>query len=420
MLDDYAKGTSRPVYEGGKVEPELLRPARWDLMPSDRYMWGAVQTVRGCPKHCSFCSVWKTDGQRPRQRVSDAVVREIVELRRRGFRFVALADDNFYPVTLTDLAMAQRRADKTQYETLRALRAERFELMARLAQLPDDMVFYTQITMEAAEDPEFLDAMSRARIKGALVGVEAVTPEGLKDVHKNFNDAGEQLVDRLRAFRRSRRPRARVVHLRSAERPGRHVRRDGRRSPSAPTSRFAQFLMLTPFPGTTDFARVGTDDGDRPDAHRRAAADASLADSAGAPPEGLHAASPDVVRRDPPRHAGGLGSLLQLVEYLAAVALRRVAEVAAGVRALLEALPSDVRQYRYCHRQRPRRPIDPLGAVDCQALPQAVYRVAHAEPGDPGLSGRPRDHVYSELVEETEPALKRLAFHRLRPRPQSV
>ena len=69
-------------------------------MPPDRYMWASVQTVRGCPKHCSFCSVWKTDGQRPRQRASDVVVQEIVELRRRGFRFIALADDNFYPVTL--------------------------------------------------------------------------------------------------------------------------------------------------------------------------------------------------------------------------------------------------------------------------------------------------------------------------------
>ena len=64
------------------------------------------------------------------------------------------------------------------------------------------MVFFTQITMEAADDPEFLDAMAKARIKGALVGVEAVTPEGLKDVHKGFNSAGDQLVDRLRAFKR--------------------------------------------------------------------------------------------------------------------------------------------------------------------------------------------------------------------------
>ncbi len=33
--------------------------------------------------------------------------------------------------------------------------------MERLAKLPDDMVFFTQITMEAAEDPAFLDAMRR-------------------------------------------------------------------------------------------------------------------------------------------------------------------------------------------------------------------------------------------------------------------
>jgi len=179
VIDDLAAGRSQMVYEGGRVEPEDLLPARWDLMPSDRYMWASVQTVRGCPKHCSFCSVWKTDGQRPRQRGSDGVIEEIVELRRRGFRFIALADDNFYPVTLTDLQMAARRSDQAQFHSLSAIRAERFALMRRLAELPADMVFFTQITMEAAEDPEFLDAMKKARIKGALVGVESVTPEGL-------------------------------------------------------------------------------------------------------------------------------------------------------------------------------------------------------------------------------------------------
>ena len=64
---------------------------------------GLVQTIRGCPKHCSFCSVWRTDGQRPRQRGSDIIVEEIVQLRRMGFRLITLADDNFYPVTLADL-----------------------------------------------------------------------------------------------------------------------------------------------------------------------------------------------------------------------------------------------------------------------------------------------------------------------------
>ena len=262
VLEDAARGTLKPVYEAGRVPAEHFVSARWDLLPEGRYMWGSVQTVRGCPKHCSFCSVWRTDGQTPRQRSTDVVIDEILELRRRGFRFVALADDNFYPVTLTDLAQAERQHNKARLEQLQALRAERFELMDQLAQLPSDMVFFTQITMEAAEDPAFLTAMRRANIKGALVGVEAVTPEGLKDVFKGFNDVGEALVQRLRTFREhgvfvlgsfifglpSDRAATFAATADIADRAG---------------LAFAQFVMLTPYPGTIDFAawekRLGAD-----------------------------------------------------------------------------------------------------------------------------------------------------------------
>src|SRR6185436_9814237 len=127
---------------------------------------------------------------------------EIVQLRRMGYRFIALADDNFYPVTLTDIANAEKQGNLNRLAELRGLRADRFEFMERLAELPPDTILFTQITMEAAEDTAFLDAMRKARIKGALVGVEAVTPEGLKDVYKGFNDVGEELVERLRTFRR--------------------------------------------------------------------------------------------------------------------------------------------------------------------------------------------------------------------------
>jgi radical SAM superfamily enzyme YgiQ (UPF0313 family) len=184
-LHDCAGVGPRRLYESGRIGAEQFLPARWDLLPPNRYMWASVQTVRGCPKHCSFCSVWRTDGQKPRQRNVEMAIEEIVELRRRGFRFLALADDNFYPVTLTDLQLAERQNNIARLEELRSIRKERFELMAQLSQLPSDTVFFTQITMEAAEDTDFLDAMRRARIRGALVGVEAVTPEGLKAVYKD-------------------------------------------------------------------------------------------------------------------------------------------------------------------------------------------------------------------------------------------
>ncbi|HEY7617899.1 MAG TPA: radical SAM protein, partial [Terriglobales bacterium] len=81
VLADCARGMPQKIYEGGRISADRFLPARWDLLPEGKYMWASVQTVRGCPKHCSFCSVWRTDGQQPRQRSADTVIPEIVNLR---------------------------------------------------------------------------------------------------------------------------------------------------------------------------------------------------------------------------------------------------------------------------------------------------------------------------------------------------
>ena len=373
VLADAARGTLNRVYEAGRVDADRFVAARWELLPQGRYMWGSVQTVRGCPKHCSFCSVWRTDGQKPRQRRVGAVIDEIVELRRRGFRFIALADDNFYPATVADLAMAERQGNAARLEQLQALRAERFELMDRLAHLPPDMVFFTQITMEAAEDAAFLDAMRRANIKGALVGVEAVTPEGLKDVYKGFNDVGEALVTRLRTFRDH------GVHVLGSFIFGLPSDRPSTFEATADIAdragvAFAQFVMLTPYPGTVDFQTWEKSLGSNAPRIEGIPVTRHWLIPQARRPKVYMPAPGDEPGRNPNQDSSGLGSVLQPAADLGAISLHADAAGATGVRAHFEIVPADVRKHRHCHRQRTSESSESLRAPHHQTVSPPVCR----------------------------------------------
>jgi hypothetical protein len=291
----------------------------------------------------------------------DAVVNEIVELRRLGFRFIALADDNFYPVPLSDLAAARRRADPTRLHELEALRQERFELMERLAALPDDLIFYTQITMEAAEDPEFLTAMRRAHIRGALVGVESVTPEGLKDIYKGFNLSGDELVTRLREFRRH------DIHVLGSFIFGLPSDREQTFDTTLELAKrakltFAQFVLLTPFPGTVDFEKWARTQDDTPKI------------------DGVSVTQHWLIPEHRRPKIFSVGSLLRMGAGVVALGGRVVAPLSARVRARVQAVPADVRQHGHCDRQRARRAIGHLGQMDRPRVPALVHGPADATP----------------------------------------
>ena len=352
-------------------------------------MWASVQTIRGCPKHCSFCSVWRTDGQKPRQRHFQSVIDEIVTLRRLGFRFIALADDNFYPVTLTDLRLAREQNNFAKLEELTAIRAERFQLMEELANLPKDMVFFTQITMEAGEDGDYLDAMRNANIKGALVGVEAVTPEGLKAVFKDWNYSGEALAKQLQTFKQH------GVHVLGSFIFGLPTDRP---PPLTPPSRwrmkagvtFAQFVMMTPFPGTVDFGRWEKEQSQNPT-------------MVGGVPITRYWLIPTEVRPKmftphPTMSSDEIRERTQKVWdrfYNWRAIWERSActpnlQRASRLHVSLQALPSDVRGHRHLHRQRPPQKSQELGALDCPPLQKAVPGHAHAGAGVSTVGAGPR------------------------------
>jgi len=105
--------------------------------------------------------------------------------------------------------------------------------------------------------------MKKANIRGALVGVEAVTPEGLKAVFKDWNCSGDALAKRLQTFK------AHGVHVLGSfifglpsDKPETFDATVEMAMKAGVT--FAQFVMMTPFPGTVDFGRWEKEQAENP------------------------------------------------------------------------------------------------------------------------------------------------------------
>jgi len=174
LLEDWAAGRLEQVYRN-ETYPSLERmpiPRRDLVRGSAYYLTNTVQTSRGCPYRCSFCSVHKFFGGRYRMRPVDDVMEEVQGLPRGGP--LIFVDDNIF-------GRRERAA----------------ALMERLA--PLGFEWFGQASMDTLQDDDFLSLAGRSGCRLLFVGFESLSEENLSDMNKPFNKPAQaaEIVERL-------------------------------------------------------------------------------------------------------------------------------------------------------------------------------------------------------------------------------
>ncbi len=164
VLEDARHGSLKRRYDGGFAEINNVPLARHDLLAAE-YAFGAIQTTRGCPLNCSFCSVTAFNGARYRQRPITDVVREFQSIREKR---VLVVDDNLIGTRPEHLARAK-------------------DLFRALAQANLRKEWIAQATINFADDEELLTLAAKAGCFGIFIGFESLSPEGLREIGKKFD-----------------------------------------------------------------------------------------------------------------------------------------------------------------------------------------------------------------------------------------
>jgi radical SAM superfamily enzyme YgiQ (UPF0313 family) len=164
VLEDARHGCLKRRYDGGLAEMNGAPFARHDLLTGG-YAFGAIQTTRGCPLNCSFCSVTRFNGAKYRQRPIADVVREF---RSISEKHVLVVDDNLIGTRPEHIARAKN-------------------LFRAMAQAKLRKKWIAQATINFADDEELLALAAKAGCSGVFIGFESAAPEGLLEIGKKFN-----------------------------------------------------------------------------------------------------------------------------------------------------------------------------------------------------------------------------------------
>jgi radical SAM superfamily enzyme YgiQ (UPF0313 family) len=164
LLNDLSAGNLRRRYDGAWLGGEQFLPPRRDLY-ADGYMFASIQTSRGCPLDCDFCSVTAHNGRRYRRRPVEQVLDELETISNEFLFFI---DDNIigYGTDSRQQALAL-----FQGMVERGLRKQ----------------WFCQASVNVADDQEVLEWAAQAGCRMIFLGIEAEDVDALTEVNKRLN-----------------------------------------------------------------------------------------------------------------------------------------------------------------------------------------------------------------------------------------
>jgi radical SAM superfamily enzyme YgiQ (UPF0313 family) len=181
FLSDWSAGRHARRYEQAqRTDMTHLPVPRHELMKMSDYAFGSVQFSRGCPFTCEFCDIIVTFGRKPRLKTSQQILAELDCLwREHGVTTVFIVDDNL---------IGNKKDIKAVLRDLLAWQQNnKFPLM-----------FFTEASIDLADDPELLTLMSEVNIRIVFVGVETPNEASLRETRKLQNlRAGGSIVDKI-------------------------------------------------------------------------------------------------------------------------------------------------------------------------------------------------------------------------------
>jgi radical SAM superfamily enzyme YgiQ (UPF0313 family) len=171
FLADFEQGRARLIYSFDH-RPDMAKAVlpRFDLLDLSAYASMSVQYSRGCPFKCEFCDIWTVYGNRTRVKPAQKMIAEIDYLHELGWRGpVFIVDDNFIG--------NKKRVKKELLPALIHWQKSHRHIYR----------FFTEASINLANDPELLSAMRDAGFNEVFIGIETPSKAALKETGKSQN-----------------------------------------------------------------------------------------------------------------------------------------------------------------------------------------------------------------------------------------